>query len=258
MPKFIINVSVMNLYNEPAFRSEVVTQGLLGESNEIIDTSGNWYKVRQWDGYEAWGHGFYGVTHENSYSTSHTFFGHHGQILDQDGHLVRSIHFGSSLNAQGHDGHFHVSLPDGIVGTTHESLSAENLSLSRQSILEMAKSFSGIPYAWGGKSSMGVDCSGFVQSVFKAHGIELPRDSHEQSDHFKDVIDLEQCQLGDLLFFAEEDKISHVAISLGGKELINARGWVRNESLDGSHEDFSQKLKNLFVKAVSIRSIVGD
>jgi len=248
----------MNLYNEPAFQSEVVTQGLLGESNDIIDTSENWFKIKQWDGYESWAHSFYGVVQDQQYINTHTFFGNHGLVYDHRGASIRSIHFGSKLNAEGHEEHFKVVLPDGKQGIIRESLTAEHLSPNRKSIIDLSKSFVGTPYFWGGKSTLGFDCSGFVQSIFKAHGIELSRDSHKQADQLQETIDVENCKPGDLLFFAENERVSHVAISLGGKELINARGWVRCESLDLNHENYSQKLKDLFDKAVSIRSVVKD
>jgi hypothetical protein len=49
-----------------------------------------------------------------------------------------------------------------------------------------------------------------------------------------------------------------VAISLGDANLVNARGWVRDESLEPSSSVFSQKLKDLFVKAVSIDEVVKN
>lgn len=248
----------MNLYNEPAFRSEVVTQGLLGESNDIINTSGNWFKVRQWDGYESWAHGFYGVVQNEDYLFTHTFCGDQEYILDDSNSSIRSIHFGSSLIAKEHEDHYHVVLPDGIKGIINTQLVERPLNATRNSIVKTATSFTGIPYAWGGKSTLGFDCSGFVQTIFKVHGIELPRDSHQQSAHFTKEISLKECQPGDLLFFAEKDMISHVAICLGGEKLINARGWVREESLNVTDSNFSKKLKNLFVRAVSIANKIEN
>jgi len=46
----------------------------------------------------------------------------------------------------------------------------------------LAERFLGTPYLWGGKSSLGIDCSGLVQTVYRAIGIEAPRDSDMQAD----------------------------------------------------------------------------
>lgn len=246
----------MNLYRKPAFQSEVVTQGLLGESCTIVDQSDNWTKIKQWDGYEGWAHNFYGIIQDETYTTTHSFFGHSGEIVNTEGHGIRTIHFGGKVNAEFNGINYTVTLPDGIVGVLESNLNANALSSTRKSIVDLAQSFLGTPYLWGGKSSLGFDCSGFVQSVFIAHDIELPRDSYLQADRFVNEIKLHEAQPGDLLFFAEKNEISHLAISLGGNDLINARGWVRNESLHPSSETFSQKLKDLFVKAVSIAEIV--
>ena len=258
MSNFVINVSVMNLYRKPAFQSEVVTQGLLGESCIIVDQSDNWTKIKQWDGYEGWAHNFYGIIQDEAYTTTHSFFGHSGEIVNAEGHGIRTIHFGGKVNAEFNGNNYSVTLPDGIEGVIESNLSTNALSSTRKSIVDLAQSFLGTPYLWGGKSSLGFDCSGFVQSVFKAHDIKLPRDSYLQADRFVNEIKLNEAHPGDLLFFAEKNEISHLAISLGGKDLINSRGWVRNESLHPSSETFSQKLNDLFVKAVSIAEVVKN
>lgn len=258
MPNFVINVAVMNLYKEPTFLSEVVTQGFLGESCPIIDQSDNWLKIRQWDGYESWAHNFHGIIQDEVYTATHSFFGHAGEIFNSEGQAIRTIHFGGSVNAKRNRNTYTVTLPDGLKGDFESKLNTIALTPTRNSIIELAQSFLGIPYFWGGKSTEGFDCSGFVQSIFKAHDIELPRDSYMQAEYFNAEIDLSAAIPGDLLFFDEQDKISHVAISLGNEDFINARGWVKNESLNPNSSIFSQKLKDLFVKAVSIAEVVKN
>jgi cell wall-associated NlpC family hydrolase len=258
MPNFIINVAVMNLYKEPTFRSEVVTQGLLGESCSILEQSDNWMKIKQWDGYEGWANNFYGIIQDEIYTTTHSFFGHSCEIVNSVGKGIRTMNFGSKVKAEQANENYSITLPDGHVGYLESNLYVDGLTPSRDSIVNVAQSFLGIPYCWGGKSTLGFDCSGFVQSVFKAHDISLPRDSHEQADHFVNDINLDEVTPGDLLFFAEQSKISHVAISLGDANLVNARGWVRDESLEPSSSVFSQKLKDLFVKVVSIDEVVKN
>ncbi len=248
----------MNLYKEPTFRSEVVTQGLLGESCSVLKQSDNWTKIKQWDGYEGWANNFYGIIQDEVYTTTHSFFGHSCEIVNSAGKGIRTMNFGGKVNAEQTNKNYSITLPDGHIGYIESNLYIDGLIPSRDSIVNVAQSFLGIPYSWGGKSTLGFDCSGFVQSIFKAHDIPLPRDSHEQADFFVNEIKFDEVIPGDLLFFAEQSKISHVAISLGGTNLVNARGWVRNESLEPSSAVFSQKLKDLFVKAVSIDEVVKN
>lgn len=248
----------MNLYKESTFRSEVVTQGLLGESCSILEQSDNWTRIKQWDGYEGWANNFYGIIQDEVYSTTHSFFGHSCEIVDTVGKGIRTMNFGGKVEAEQTDKNYSITLPDGDVGYLESNLYVDALIPSRDSIVNVAQSFLGIPYRWGGKSTLGFDCSGLVQSVFKAHDISLPRDSHEQADQFVNEISLDEVAPGDLLFFAEQSKISHVAISLGDDNLVNARGWVRQESIEPSSAVFCQKLKDLYVKAASIDEVVKN
>lgn len=255
---FIINVSVMNVYKKPSFNSAVTTQALLGESCPVIGQSENWYNIKQWDGYEGWVNGFYGIIQKEKYASNSTFFNSHGIVYNENNVPIRTINFGGQLSVTENENKYIVTLPDGQQGLIKNGLRMHPMTPSRESITNLAKSFLGIPYQWGGKSTQGFDCSGFVQTIFKAHGIEFPRDSHQQADHLQNDIELENIKNGDLLFFAEGDQISHVAISLGGLNLINARGWVRIESLDRKNAHFSKKLSNLFVKAFSIEEVLNS
>ncbi len=255
---FIINVSVINVYKEPSFNSPVMTQALMGESCPIIEQSENWVNISQWDGCEGWVNGFYGIIQKDKYAPNSVFYHSHGILFDKKNNPIRTINFGGQLSVIKHENSYSVQLPDGQQGVIQNGLRMDTLTPSRDSIVNLAKSFLGIPYLWGGKSTQGFDCSGFVQTIFKAHGIEFPRDSHQQADHLQNDIELENVQKGDLLFFAEGNQISHVAIGTGGAEFINARGWVRIESIDEKNTVYSKKLKGLFVKALSIEEVLNS
>ena len=97
-------------------------------------------------------------------------------------------------------------------------------------VIVYAKSLIGCPYRWGGKTSGGFDCSGFVQSVYLAAGILLPRDSWQQSEFLIDRrTEGDLSKPGDLHFFGKNGKISHVGISTGGFGIIHCQGWVKEE-----------------------------
>ncbi|AFY36494.1 NLP/P60 protein [[Leptolyngbya] sp. PCC 7376] len=78
-------------------------------------------------------------------------------------------------------------------------------------------------YLWGGTTAPNYDCSGFVQSAFASEGIWLPRNSYQQGD-FTESISLEDLLPGDLIFFAKEQRIDHVALYLGEGYYIHSSG----------------------------------
>lgn len=88
-------------------------------------------------------------------------------------------------------------------------------------VLQLAQTWLGVPYVFGGCSRGGVDCSCLVQNVYAAMGIHLPRVAVDQ---FNATIPVSDPQVGDLVFFANtyEPGISHVGIYIGNGMQINA------------------------------------
>lgn len=95
-----------------------------------------------------------------------------------------------------------------------------DLTHQRQALLPLSRRFVGLPYIWGGCSSLGYDCSGFVQMLYREIGLLLPRDSYQQVE--ADLLETVESPLpGDLLFFGDE-RVNHVGLYLGNGELIHA------------------------------------
>lgn len=89
-------------------------------------------------------------------------------------------------------------------------------------IASYALQFVGNPYVYGGSSlTHGTDCSGFSQSVFRKFGISLPRTSGEQSGVGK-KISVSSARAGDLIFYAKNGHVNHVAICIGGGRVVHA------------------------------------
>ena len=98
-----------------------------------------------------------------------------------------------------------------------------------------------------------------MQTVFNSLGVELLRDAYQQDEHFsKAIIAEDKIKPGDLLFFSEDNKVTHVAISIGELDFINARGFVQEESIDEKNPLFNRKLRNLFLHAISIKQLLSS
>ena len=106
--------------------------------------------------------------------------------------------------------------------TMTELIYGQGVSDIRIDICNYAKQYIGNPYVWGGTSlTKGADCSGFVLSVFKKYGMSLPRTSGSQAGAGTKIT-MSEAQPGDLIFYAKGGRINHVAIYIGGGQVVHA------------------------------------
>tara|TARA_B100000427_G_scaffold319507_1_gene317802 strand:- start:591 stop:1316 length:726 start_codon:yes stop_codon:yes gene_type:complete len=219
------------VYNEPTFDSQCITEAVLGETCTIISEHKNWLNIKCEDGYKGWINKFYG-----EYKTK---ISHPKYIIvypDKRGCYNPLYPFGAMLNKK---------LPG--------SIEIDN-NLGYDSVIPIARNLLGVPYRWGGKTSNGIDCSGLVQTVLKICGIDIPRDSYQQRDYFSEFsIKVDEAQPGDLHFFGYNKKITHVAFSTGGRGVIHANGYVKEESLNSDHKNSNISLQDIYLSSYSIR-----
>lgn len=96
------------------------------------------------------------------------------------------------------------------------------VSATRSAVVAYAKQFLGGPYVYGGTSlTNGVDCSGFTQAIFSHFGITTGRSSRDQAARGREI-SVDSAQPGDLLFYASGNYINHVAIYIGGGQVIHS------------------------------------
>lgn len=88
-------------------------------------------------------------------------------------------------------------------------------------IIKEAESWIGTKYCYGGESRICTDCSGFVQTVYGAANVTLPRTAAEQYD-YTERISANDAQQGDLVFFKKGSTISHVGLYVGDGMMIHA------------------------------------
>ncbi len=128
----------------------------------------------------------------------------------------------------------------------------------RINILETAKRFMNAPYLWGGKSILGLDCSGFTQLVFAANGLQLKRDAAQQAEQGQPLSFVEEAQTGDLAYFDNaEGHITHVGIMLDNSTIIHASGQVRIDKIDHYGIFHTEKKKYSHLLRV-IKNVIGD
>ena len=95
------------------------------------------------------------------------------------------------------------------------------LTPSATSLVATARKFLGLRYLWGGTSGFGFDCSGLVYLVYRVHGIALPRDAGPQAVIGAAVAPASR-EPGDLVFFARNGDVHHIAIWIGGGAILEA------------------------------------
>ncbi|OFX88675.1 MAG: hypothetical protein A2W99_04190 [Bacteroidetes bacterium GWF2_33_16] len=229
----ISEIAVIPVRIEPSEKCEMVTQVLFGEIFKIINEKNNWSQVELLnDGYIGWidsktitllTDDFSKEMQKQPSETTKNLF---TEIIKSETNESLIIPFGSSLPCfNNKTGNFNINTTNYKLNnyTKNEDLAAH----------EYAKYWINAPYLWGGKNPFGVDCSGFVQLVYKVVGIMLPRDSAKQAALGTTIEFLDEILPGDLVYFDnEEGNIIHTGILLSKNKIIHASGKVRIDSID--------------------------
>ncbi|OGW40875.1 MAG: hypothetical protein A2Y97_14230 [Nitrospirae bacterium RBG_13_39_12] len=108
-------------------------------------------------------------------------------------------------------------------------------------LIIFAKKLINIPYRFGGSSLMGIDCSAYVQKVYRLVGINLPRSARAQ---FKEgePVDSDELSIGDLVFFRTYASFpSHVGIYMGNNLFIHASSRGRKVTIDSLNTPYYLK-----------------
>ena len=215
---------------EAAHRSELVTQLLFGDHYEILETDEEkkWARIKiSFDEYEGWIDYKQHTDFPDIYTVDYN-------IVTKDVGMLK----GGGVQTLIPAGCFLPKLQKAKVQISNlwyhfdGANRSANQRASLKELLEVAHSYYGTPYLWGGKTHFGIDCSGFLQQVFKICGYSLKRDAWQQALQ-GETIQLNEVQAGDIAFFANASgRVTHVGLMLDNTHIIHAHGHVRIDTLD--------------------------
>ena len=113
---------------------------------------------------------------------------------------------------------------------------SQSLPLDETHLLQTVRFFLNIPYLWGGKNAMGMDCSGFTQTILALFGRHILRNASQQAAQGEAVELLQAAHAGDLAFFCKADSekkaVTHVGILIDSARIIHCSGRVKVEKID--------------------------
>ncbi len=224
--------SVAHMRKEPSHKSEIVSQLLFGEFGLVLETTKDFTLIKcLYDEYEGWCQKSQ-ITRVDIETIQQPVQLYHKLPIDtllKNGSQCR-VSIGTPVLAINQSFCFGNSI---VNYTTTSKWNASEAAFTPNTLTEVATCYLNTPYLWGGKSTFGIDCSGFTQQVFKMFDIRLPRDAYQQAMLGESVSFIQEAQCGDLAFFDnEEGKITHVGLLLNNMEIIHSSGCVRIDKID--------------------------
>lgn len=238
---YVVSQPVANMYREPSLDAEVISQAIF--STNLVVAAGDshkaplgWLHVTTPDQYVGW------MQSKDLQRLAGRSYGVEGRIVRvaqlsaniyRDPSVTRhapiiNVPWESRLEVldekvERGERWLKVSLPFGQTGYVQSGDVTSDFSpLSIPQTITLARRFLGITYTWGGTSSYGYDCSGFMQMLARQRGISLPRDAWQQAS-WSGSFDVDRANLapGDLLYFGSKSKITHTGMYIGNGEFIH-------------------------------------
>ena len=206
------------LRHEPRPDAPLDSEALKGERVTVYDANAEgWSWGQLEDGYVGWlpsaALATPGSPPTHKVAALHTFVFPGPSIRSPP---VEILPFGAKLNIAEVRDRMAITPPGGYVPAAHLKLIADN----EPDFVAVAERFVGAPYLWGGKTMLGIDCSGLVQLALSACGIACLRDSDMQERALGAPVDLSELTRGDLIFWP-----GHVAIARDRHSLVHANAF---------------------------------
>ena len=226
---------------QPTEQSEMVNQLLFGDTFQIDEERPRWYHIhRDYDGYDGWIDWKTATLIDEADYRRYVKESATAPLLRQPYNPVTIIRAGQAGQTQAHlswgsrifglDDLGNTFRMEGLrydISPSFYIQPVQTNSMSRRAcakyLLQQASLLLNVPYLWGGCSAFGLDCSGFIQTLFRFVGIALPRNASEQALLGDDVA-FDNRMEGDLAFFGRPDKISHVGLVVEDGKVLHVSG----------------------------------
>jgi len=236
---FYITSPVVDMREHPKRESEVVSQGYYSEEVNLLGEESDWLHIEtKADNYKGWVQKGAIIERETAFLADPSVIAvkvknrmaHVYHVQDTIYGPILTLPFDSKLQViepleESNSRWIKVALVDGQEAFIQRGdVSFEHALLSQEQMLAFSHQFMGLPYTWGGRSSFGYDCSGYVQMLLRQMGIALPRDTKDQIkwEGFAEV-SIDDLVPGDFIYFGlAQDKIRHVGLYLGQDNFIHA------------------------------------
>ena len=249
----ISNLSIVPMRNEATDQAEMVNQILFGEHFKILEGRKKWSRIRlAHDSYKGWicNKQWEEISKEDYKQLDKDISTITTDILDiitKDQH--QPIVIGSILPFYKSD---HALINNKLY--QFNGLTTPGF-VNKEKLIENALIYLNAPYLWGGRSPLGIDCSGLTQMVYRLQGVDLPRDAYQQAKVGTTLSFIEESEPGDLAFFDnEQGEVTHVGMMLEDNHIIHASGKVRIDRID-QQGIFNTELGNHTHKLRLIKSI---
>lgn len=254
--KAVIITTIAPMKQRPVQESELADEVLYGSEVDILDETEQWLYIQTSYNYKGYIEKHYATENSsilwrelNKVNVIAPF----ADVLSNprySSNSIQTVTRGAALAVTGEQQEqwIEVVLPNNKKGWVREEWLQKSQQKTghelRQSIVDMALLYLGTQYRWGGKTSMGIDCSGLSFMAYHMNGIVIPRDSGDQMS-FLNKVGRRESKPGDLLFFP-----GHVAVYIGEDKFIHAtasNGYVKINSLNKDSKLYRKDLDEKYI-----------